>query len=92
MLRFCLFLQDEEMNTLTDVDKLLTRLKEVQNELIDKSKTFEEYNEDLRKASMQMNIKRQSLDAFEEAVKMFKDQMKAHEKFQKDAQPHEINR
>lgn len=41
--------------------------------------------------TLEVQLKRQALEAFAEAIKMFDEQMKLQEKFQAEAQPHEIS-
>lgn len=57
-----------------------------------KTKLYDNYSEDFVLSSKEIQLKRQALDAFKETVAMFEDQMRLQERFQKEAQPHEIKR
>ena len=65
-------------------------MKETQKVLDDKSKQFHEVQDDFQKSFHEISLKRQSLQAFGEAINLFRDQIKTQEKFQREAQPHEI--
>lgn len=52
---------------------------------------YKDLSELYNKTSFEVQLKRQALEAFAEAIKMFEDQAKLQEKFQKEAQPHEIS-
>lgn len=82
--------QEEEVANTENIDKLTTNLMEVHNRLLDKNKMFEQLSEDFNKTSQEVTSKRQALDALKELVKVFQDQTKTQEKFQSEAQPHEI--
>lgn len=84
------FNQEEEMANTDNIDKLTTSLSEVHNRLMDKNKMFEQLTEDFNKTSQEVTSKRQALDALKELVKVFQEQTKTQEKFQSEAQPHEI--
>uniref|UniRef100_A0A1Y1KG67 Phosphatidylinositol 3-kinase regulatory subunit alpha n=1 Tax=Photinus pyralis TaxID=7054 RepID=A0A1Y1KG67_PHOPY len=82
--------QEEEIANTENIDKLTANLVEVHNKLLDKNKLFEQVTEDFNKTSQEVTSKRQALDALKELVKVFQDQTKTQEKFQSEAQPHEI--
>lgn len=82
--------QEDEIANTENVEKLVDHLIEVNENLIDKNKMFEVLVDDFNKTSQEVNSKRQALDALRELVKVFKDQTKIQEKFQSEAQPHEI--
>lgn len=65
---------------------------ELHEDFLSKTKSYDSYSEDLNTTSKEINVKRQAVEAFVETVKMFEDQIKLQEKFQKDAQPHEVKR
>lgn len=74
------------------MEKVAARLVELDREYVAKTKTFDNYSEDFLLTSKDIQMKRQALDAFRETVAMFEEQIKLQEKFQKEAQPHEIKR
>nr|CAD7432568.1 unnamed protein product [Timema monikensis] len=84
------FQQEDEIASTSDMDKVAKKLAEIHEEYMLKTKTYDDYSEDFTRTSQEIILKRQALDAFTEAVSMFKDQIKLHDKFQKEAQPHEI--
>lgn len=81
--------EDESANT-ENIEKLTVNLVEVNKKLLYKNKMFEEVSEDSNKTAQEVNSKRQALDALKEMVKVFREQTKTQEKFQSEAQPHEI--
>ncbi|KAF5287242.1 hypothetical protein FQR65_LT12286 [Abscondita terminalis] len=82
--------QDEEVSNSENIEKLTANLKEVHNRLLDQNKMSEQLADDFIKTSQEVITKRQALDALKELVKVFQDQTKTLEKFQRDAQLHEI--
>lgn len=68
------------------VQKFIELDKEMQNQM----KQFQDCSDLYNRTAYEVQLKRQALEAFCEAIKMFEDQMKLQEKFQKEAQPHEI--
>jgi phosphoinositide-3-kinase regulatory subunit alpha/beta/delta len=44
----------------------------------------------LNKTTHEVTMKRQAMDAFVEAISMFKEQVRVHEEFKTKAQPHEV--
>lgn len=82
--------QEEDIPNTTDNEKLEQRLVEIHKDFVAKTKILDEVSEDFNRTLHQVTLKRQALDAFNEAVQMFKEQIKLHEKFNKEAQPHEI--
>ncbi|XP_073994372.1 phosphatidylinositol 3-kinase regulatory subunit alpha isoform X3 [Rhodnius prolixus] len=84
------FQQEEEISNNNDIEKVAARLVELNAEYVGKSKTYSDYSDEFSTTSKEIQLKRQALDAFKETVAMFEDQIKIQEKFQKEAQPHEI--
>lgn len=82
--------QDEDIPSNADVDKLIQKLVDVHREYFAKNKMLEEVSEDFTRTAHEVNLKTQALAAFREAVKMFNDQIVLQDKFNKEAQPHEI--
>ena len=72
---------------------MLQRLMEVTQRIFVSywSRLYDQYYEDYTRCSQEIVLKKQALDAFGEAVAMFEEQMKLHEKFQREAHRHEIH-
>lgn len=84
------FQQEEEISSNNDLEKVAAKLVELYEEYHSKTKTYDDYSENFSATSKEIQLKRQALDAFKETVCMFEEQTKIQEKFQKEAQPHEI--
>lgn len=82
--------QEEDISNTTDIEKLIQKLVEIHKDIVAKNKMMDEISEDFNHTCHEVSLKRQSLDAFNEAIQMFKEQIKIHEKFNKETQPHEI--
>ncbi|XP_076751688.1 phosphatidylinositol 3-kinase regulatory subunit alpha isoform X2 [Xylocopa sonorina] len=85
------FQQDDEIANTTDMSNVAQKYVELDKEITDAMREYKEYSEMYNRTSFEVQLKRQALEAFLEAIKMFEDQMKLQEKFQKEAQPHEIS-
>ncbi|XP_011307012.1 uncharacterized protein Pi3K21B [Fopius arisanus] len=82
--------QDEEIaSTTKDMPNVVQKFIELDREMHNHMKQYQECSELYNRTAYEVQLKRQALDAFCEAIKMFEDQMKLQEKFQKEAQPHE---
>ncbi|XP_063994479.1 uncharacterized protein LOC135172035 isoform X1 [Diachasmimorpha longicaudata] len=82
--------QDEEIaSTTNDMPNVLAKFIELDKEMYSHMKQYQECSELYNRTAYEVQLKRQALDAFCEAIKMFEDQMKLQDKFQKEAQPHE---
>lgn len=84
------FQQDDEIASSTDMAKVIQKFIELDREVSETMKQYQESNEAYTRTSTEVMLKRQALEAFCEAIKMFEEQMKLQEKFQVEAQPHEI--
>lgn len=84
------FQMEDEVTASENIEQLGLRLRDTTKEFEDKSKQFSEVQEDYKKSSQEIFVKTQSLDAFAEAINLFREQIKTQEKFQREAQPHEI--
>ncbi|XP_075219878.1 phosphatidylinositol 3-kinase regulatory subunit alpha isoform X2 [Lycorma delicatula] len=84
------FQQEEEIASTSDMEKVAARLIEINKEYMTKTKTYDDYSEEFEMTSKEIQLKRQALDAFNETVAMFAEQIKLQERFQKEAQPHEV--
>lgn len=67
------------------------RLDDINNEYLARSRLYDQYHEDYSRCSQEIQLKKQALDAFDEAVTMFEEQIRLHEKFQREAHRHEIH-
>ncbi|XP_036142290.1 phosphatidylinositol 3-kinase regulatory subunit alpha isoform X2 [Monomorium pharaonis] len=85
------FQQDEEIANSTDMTKVMQKFLELEKEIIDTIRQYHNCSELYVKTANEVTLKRQALEAFTEAIKMFEEQMKLQERFQKEAQPHEIS-
>ncbi|KAK1136130.1 hypothetical protein K0M31_000697 [Melipona bicolor] len=85
------FQQDDEIASTTDMANVAQKYVELDREITDALKEYKELSELYNRTSFEVQLKRQALEAFSEAIKMFEEQMKLQEKFQKEAQPHEIS-
>ncbi len=74
-----------------DVEKMRQRLEDVHHEYLARSRLYDQYHDDYSRCSQEIQLKKQALDAFDEAVVMFEDQLRLHEKFQREAHRHEIH-
>lgn len=74
-----------------DIEKMKQRLDEVNRDYLSRSKLYDQYYEDFSRCSQEIQLKKQALDAFGEAVNMFEEQIRLHEKFQREAHRHEIH-
>lgn len=66
-------------------------MEEVNAEYQAKSRQYDQYYEEYSRCSQEIQLKKQALDAFGEAVAMFEEQIRLHEKFQREAHRHEIH-
>ncbi|XP_029034071.2 phosphatidylinositol 3-kinase regulatory subunit alpha isoform X2 [Osmia bicornis bicornis] len=84
------FQQDDDIGSTTDMANVVQKYIELDKELTDALKEYLGFSEMYNRTASEVQLKRQALEAFSEAIKMFEDQTKLQEKFQKEAQPHEI--
>ena len=75
-----------------NVEALEKRLQDLNREYLVKSRDFDEMFEEHGRYSSELQIKRQALEAFNEAIAMFTEQMKVAEEAQKDASTYIYNR
>ena len=74
-----------------DVEKMKQRLEEVNAEYLSRSQSYDQHYENYTRCLQEIQLKKQALDAFDEAVIMFDEQCRLHEKFQREAQRHEMD-
>ncbi|XP_033213327.1 phosphatidylinositol 3-kinase regulatory subunit alpha isoform X2 [Belonocnema kinseyi] len=85
------FQQEDEISSTTDTAKVVQKYIELEKTTTDTLRQYQNCSELYSRTAYEVQLKRQALEAFSEAIKMFEDQMKLQEKFQKEAQPHEIS-
>lgn len=83
--------QDDEIANTTDMGKVVQKFVELEKEINDTIRQYQHCSDLYGKTAYEVQLKRQALEAFTEAIKMFEEQMKLQERFQKEAQPHEIS-
>lgn len=83
--------QDDEIAHTTDMAKVVQKFIELEKDCFDGWRQYQNCLDLYVKTSYEIQLKRQALEAFSEAIKMFEEQMKLQERFQKEAQPHEIS-
>lgn len=81
---------EEELATSVDLSSLVCKFQEIQKEFTTKTKYYDDFSRDYDRTELDTKAKKQALDAFWQAVKIFEEQIRLQEKFQKEAQPHEI--
>lgn len=82
--------QDDEISNMSDVSNVAQKLVEIHKEYLAKTKMYDDYSEDYVHSTQEIQLKHQALDAFRGAVAMFEEQIRIQEKYQREAQPHEI--
>ncbi|RLU24802.1 hypothetical protein DMN91_002892 [Ooceraea biroi] len=85
------FQQDDEIANTTDMAKVWQKCIDLEKDITETIRQYQHCLDLYSKTAYEVQLKRQSLEAFAEAIKMFEEQMKLQEKFQKEAQPHEIS-
>ncbi|XP_034944744.1 phosphatidylinositol 3-kinase regulatory subunit alpha isoform X2 [Chelonus insularis] len=86
------FQQDDEIaSTTKDMPDVVKKFLELNKDMQNQIKQFQECSDLYQKTAYEVQLKRQALEAFCEAIKMFEDQIKLQEKFHEEAQPHEIS-
>ncbi|CAH0562412.1 unnamed protein product [Brassicogethes aeneus] len=81
---------EEESAKTENIEILREELKKINRDLIAKNKSLECWSKMHAENMYEIQNKKTSLEAFKEIVKVFKEQTKVREKFQSEAQPHEI--
>lgn len=82
--------QEEEHAKNEKLDKLKTKLELIHNSYLEKQKDCERVSKDFNETLQEVQNRRHSLNAFRELVKVFEEQTAIQDKFQREAQPHEI--
>lgn len=71
--------------------KVVQKFVELEKEISDTIRQYQHCSDLYNKTAYEIQLKKQALEAFGEAIKMFDEQIKLQESFQKEAQPHEIS-
>ncbi|XP_060515807.1 phosphatidylinositol 3-kinase regulatory subunit alpha isoform X2 [Cylas formicarius] len=82
--------QEEEMAKTEKIENLADRLAKVNTSLLEKQRDSERVSKDFNETSQEVQTKRHALCALKELVKVFQEQTLIHQKYQIEAQPHEI--
>ncbi|XP_072402257.1 phosphatidylinositol 3-kinase regulatory subunit alpha-like isoform X1 [Diabrotica undecimpunctata] len=82
--------QEEELAKTEKIEKLVEKLVYLNKSLTEKNRVSETVSKDFNDTSIEVQTKRQALDALKELVQVFREQTTIQEKFQNEAQPHEI--
>ncbi|XP_072022197.1 phosphatidylinositol 3-kinase regulatory subunit alpha-like [Amphiura filiformis] len=69
------------------IEVVIIKLKEKNKEYLDKTKTYDELYEKYSKSLQEIQQKRQALDAFNETVKIFEEQLELHQQHHNDCPP-----
>uniref|UniRef100_T1J1N3 Phosphatidylinositol 3-kinase regulatory subunit alpha n=1 Tax=Strigamia maritima TaxID=126957 RepID=T1J1N3_STRMM len=81
---------EDEDETNSDVDMVCNKLEKINLDYLTKTKQYDQYYEDYSKSMQQTSVMKQASCAYSETMTVYEEQIKLHEKFQKEAQPHEI--
>ncbi|XP_019865910.2 phosphatidylinositol 3-kinase regulatory subunit alpha isoform X2 [Aethina tumida] len=84
------FSVEEENAKTQNLDILCDEFKKIDREIISKNKSLQEWSKIHTDNISEIQNKKNSLEAFREIVKVFKEQTKIQEKLCNEAQPHEI--
>lgn len=74
-----------------DVDKLVQKYLDVQNDLNAREKDYEGLYTEYKRIEHELDIKWTAFEAFHEAEQLFDDQLKTQKRYQNEAQPHELD-
>lgn len=80
----------EEEGSLDNLERIAENLVEVNRKLTEKNQVFENVQDTFTKTVQEVQNKQHALDALKELTKVLKEQAKTLEKFQNEAQPHEV--
>ncbi|CAG5100964.1 Similar to pik3r1-a: Phosphatidylinositol 3-kinase regulatory subunit alpha (Xenopus laevis) [Cotesia congregata] len=86
------FQQDDEITSTTkDMPDVIKKLIDLNKKAEVQTKKYQEYASEYHKTAYEVQMKRQGLEAFCEAMKLLEEQSKLQDKYQEEAQPHEIS-
>ncbi|XP_064626241.1 phosphatidylinositol 3-kinase regulatory subunit alpha-like isoform X2 [Lineus longissimus] len=83
--------EEESWNTSPGKD-MIERLTEIKQEYKAKTEEYDSLYEKHSRTTQEIHVKHQALEAFKETVLVFEDQVNLHERFQKEAAPHEMQK
>lgn len=89
---FFLRTKDEEIPGNANIDEVWERFVDLYKQLMLKTKTYDDLSGSYLTSGADIQMKRCALDAFNETINMFREQIKLQEKMQNEGQPHEIKR
>ncbi|KAK7583851.1 hypothetical protein V9T40_004814 [Parthenolecanium corni] len=82
--------QDEDIPGNANIDEVWERFVDLYKQLMLKTKTYDDLSASYLASGSDIQMKRCALDAFNETINMFRDQILLQEKMQNEIQPHEI--
>ncbi|KAG5314724.1 P85A kinase, partial [Acromyrmex insinuator] len=85
------FQQDDEIANTTDMAKVRQKYFELDKDINDTIRQYQHCSDLYSKTAYEVQLKRNALEAFTEAIKMFEEQIKLQERCKIEAQPHEIS-
>ncbi|XP_011262864.2 uncharacterized protein LOC105255336 isoform X1 [Camponotus floridanus] len=85
------FQQEDEITNTTDMAKVLQKFLDLEKEVSDGIRQYHNCWDLYTKTSSEVELKTQAMEAFQEAIKMFEEQIRLQDEFRKEAQPHEIS-
>ncbi|XP_057324263.1 uncharacterized protein LOC130666941 isoform X2 [Microplitis mediator] len=86
------FQQDDEIVSSTkDMPDVIQKFIDLNKKVQVQGKKYQEYSDLYQRTAYEVQMKRQALEAFCEAIKLFEEQSKLQDKYQEEAQPHEIS-
>lgn len=81
--------EEEQLARSDDLNSLIEKFKEIQKDFTLKSRTLTEHSKHYNAVCSEIQHMKVALDAFTKGVELFQNQVKLHEKYKKEAQPHE---
>lgn len=81
--------EEVDVGGVTTIEQVITKLKEINQKYQDKSRQYDMCYERYQNATVEMQNKRLALDSFNEAIRLFEDQVNLQKTFQDQAFPHE---
>ncbi|XP_023322657.1 phosphatidylinositol 3-kinase regulatory subunit alpha [Eurytemora carolleeae] len=84
--------QDVDVGGGADHEKIILKLKEINKNYHEKSKQYDQFYEQYQTAVQKILDKRQALDAFNELIRVFEEQLTTQKEHQDSVFPHEMPR
>lgn len=79
------------MSSTKDMPDVIQKFIDLNKKVQVQGKKYQEYSDLYQRTAYEVQMKRQALEAFCEAIKLFEEQSKLQDKYQEEAQPHEIS-